>query len=95
MSTHAPEWRAAGGRTRLMFFDGSIIGPIVLNFVYISFWSFLILIVYAGLNAYCVYRGRSMIYFVDRWRFWLRGGVVNARPAGYWRKLLASDSARS
>lgn len=90
----APEWRAAGARTRLLFFDGSILAPFVLVLVWFSWITICAFVIYAVVNAYIVYKGRSMVYFIDRWRFWLRGGVVAARPANYWRKLMAS-SARS
>lgn len=82
------DWRNAGKRTKLWIFDGSVIAPILLCLVAFHQVTIALLLVYAAINAYIVYRERSMSYVIRYIRFYLRDGVVIAFPVSYWRRII-------
>jgi hypothetical protein len=81
-------WRNAGGRTRLGPFDASVLLPLLLCLFAFHWITISLLVLYAAVNGYLGFKGKSMGLYQRRFRFWLRGGVVLARPRAYWRKLL-------
>lgn len=85
------EWSNAGKRTRLGPMDGSVLAPIILCLIVFHYTTIILLLVYAGLNAYITYRGRSVTWVLRRVRFFMRNGVVLARTKSYWRHIQKSS----
>jgi hypothetical protein len=83
------EWRFAGRRTKLWVMDGSVLAPAMLCAVALHIVTIIFLLAYVAVNVYLIgYKNLSMKYVLRRIRFILRGGVIQARPASYWRHIL-------
>lgn len=85
------DWRNAGYRTKIGKIDGSVIFPVLLSAVVFHIVTILFLLAYAGASLYMTFRGRSMKWLICRFRFWLRRGVILARPPRYWRYVLRGE----
>lgn len=82
------DWSSAGKRTKLGIFDGSVLVPIMLSFVVFHWITIGFLICYASVNAYLLFKGRSMTWVIRKARYWLRDGLILARTISYWRDVL-------
>lgn len=82
------DWSNAGKRTMLWKFDGSVLVPIGISLVVFHYVTISILLTYAAVSAYIRYHDRTMTWVLRRFRFFLRSGVIRARTAAYWRKIL-------
>ncbi len=79
--------KAAGKRTKLGVFDGTILVPFFLMGVYFSYLTTGLFILFAVVNIYMNLKGRTMSWLLRRARFMLRNGVILARTPSFRRAI--------
>jgi hypothetical protein len=81
------DWNKACLRTKLWIFDGSVLGPIFLCAVVFHVLTIVFLLMYALVNVYINWKGRTMPWVLKTFRSILRNRVILARPPSYWRRI--------
>lgn len=79
--------KAAGKRTKLGIFDGTILVPFFLMLIYFSFLTTGLFVLFALVNIYMNLKGRTMSWLLRRTRFGLRNGIILARTPSFRREI--------
>lgn len=79
--------KAAGKRTKIGIFDGTILIPFFLMGVYFSYFTTGLLVTFAVVNIYMNMKGRTMSWLLRRARFTLRNGTILARTPSFRRQI--------